>query len=403
MNFNSESLYEITNSEPCPCGSELSYKNCCKKSAKKNYLFTDDIIHNGKRISKIMNDLYKKTDFKSCLYPIKSECENCIKSAHTLQDNGILSLLCDENENVMIANPLKISYEKTAIVPTSRHKSTTFYGFCSYHDSKVFSPIENETYMQSEEQNFLFAYRALAQEYHKKIRLKKSMQLSFKENPSCLTAPEIVANYRLQMLAVQDSEMIKTIFDKAILSSQNNILETLVIPYAGQLAFSTTFMCSLAYDLRHHLINDPYSFDSARQKPVFLSAIPGHQTSYFIFSCLKQDYPEYINFFNDLKNMELDKFRMFINNFIPLYTENIILSPALWNSWTRFSKRKFENLIMGDTSELENILSGECDKPLTPEEMSNTIAVRTKTHSLFENPHFDLFKLEKAAIMQPKI
>lgn len=402
MADNYHNLYQIDNNEPCPCGSNLLYKNCCKKSTKQNYLFTDDILHNGKRISKIMNDLYKKTDFKTCLYPIKSECEKSIKEAHTLQDNGVLSLLCDEHQNVMVANPLKISYENTAIVPVSRHNATTFYGFCSYHDSKVFSPIETKPYIHSDEQNFLFAYRALAQEYHKKTRLKKSMQISFKENPSCLTIPEVVANYRLQMLAVQDSEMIKEIFDNAILSSQNDILETLVIPYVGQLAFSTTFMCSLAYDLRYRMINDPYSFDSKRQKPLFLSAISGQQTSYFIFSCLKQDYSEYENFFNDLNNMEIDKFRMFINNFIPLYTENIILSPALWNSWTRFSKRKFESLIIGDTSELDNILSGEYDKPLTPEEMLHTIAVRTKTHSLFDNPHFDLFKLEKAAKMQPE-
>lgn len=39
---------------------------------------------------------------------------------------------------------------------------------------------------------------------------------------------------------------------------------------------------------------------------------------------------------------------------------------------------------MGDTSELENILYGEYDKLLTPEEISRTIAVRTKTHSLFK-------------------
>lgn len=50
---------------------------------------------------------------------------------------------------------------------TGRKKATTFTGFCDYHDSKIFSPIENEDYVEeNKEQEFLFAYRALAYEHH---------------------------------------------------------------------------------------------------------------------------------------------------------------------------------------------------------------------------------------------
>jgi hypothetical protein len=53
--------------------------------------------------------------------------------------------------------------------PKGRKVATTFTGFCGHHDTTIFNPIENFDYEKgNKEQDFLFAYRALAKEYHSK-------------------------------------------------------------------------------------------------------------------------------------------------------------------------------------------------------------------------------------------
>lgn len=46
--------------------------------------------------------------------------------------------------------------------------ASTFTGFCNYHDTVIFSEIENKDYEESEYQNFLYAFRSCIREYVKK-------------------------------------------------------------------------------------------------------------------------------------------------------------------------------------------------------------------------------------------
>ncbi len=84
-------------------------------------------------------------------------------------DGGILSALIvppsffKELHNYTIRNIL-ISLENH-LKEFGVNEASTFFGFCSYHDSVVFSDIENKTYNNEKKQNFLFAYRACAFEY----------------------------------------------------------------------------------------------------------------------------------------------------------------------------------------------------------------------------------------------
>ena len=48
------------------------------------------------------------------------------------------------------------------MIRIGRKSASTFKGFCKMHDSKIFSPIEDNDYENSNLQNFFFAYRACA-------------------------------------------------------------------------------------------------------------------------------------------------------------------------------------------------------------------------------------------------
>ena len=51
------------------------------------------------------------------------------------------------------------------MIKIGRKNASTFKGFCKSHDSKIFSPIEDKGYENSNLQNFLFNYRACAYDY----------------------------------------------------------------------------------------------------------------------------------------------------------------------------------------------------------------------------------------------
>ena len=61
-----------------------------------------------------------------------------------------------------------------------RKKATTFFGFCGHHDTEIFKPIELKDYtVGDQEQNFLFAYRAIAQKYYKALFNHKAFERQY--------------------------------------------------------------------------------------------------------------------------------------------------------------------------------------------------------------------------------
>ena len=214
---------KINNSEPCLCGSGQKFKDCCKsKMFTSSTKYSEDILNNPKRVNAILQKMMDKTDFKICVYPDKSCCKLPIKNAHTLQNNGVLSAV-SELEHVMVTDPLNKVREGYITRKISKNKATTFYGFCEYHDSYLFKDIELKEYKNEIKQNFLFAYRVLAQEYHKKERVISSLQNCVKENPSILISPIMVENYRMMDLARKDIRELLDIFNSSYMNQNFDI------------------------------------------------------------------------------------------------------------------------------------------------------------------------------------
>ena len=131
-----------------------------KKKGKKRSRISIDKVEWSKLISKIN----KKCRFKGCLFPDQSSCSTLsgIK-AHSIQRNKILRSI--SNSGKVQCFDVRNSYFNNDFSLVGIGEASTFFGFCNYHDTKVFSDIENKDYVNSKEQNFLFAYRACAFEY----------------------------------------------------------------------------------------------------------------------------------------------------------------------------------------------------------------------------------------------
>ena len=138
--------------------------------------------------SRYYSELSRKCRFKECVFPDRSNCSNKIVKAHSIQKNKILTNISD---NRMVTTfDSRRSFFSGNFEDIGIGEASTFFGFCNYHDTTIFSKIENEDYTSTLEQNFLHTYRAAAREYAIKRQSlciwKNSIERAERENPSFL-------------------------------------------------------------------------------------------------------------------------------------------------------------------------------------------------------------------------
>ena len=73
------------------------------------------------------------------------------------------------------------------------------------------------------------------------------------------------------------------------------------------------------------------------------NVFPENGKTYIIFSWFKYANNIYRNFFYKLLTLTQQQKINFLNQFIPLETENIYINPELWDSWTENAKEMFYN------------------------------------------------------------
>ena len=116
-----------------------------------------------------------------CLYPEKEHCKGKIKRAHTIQNNKILINVSDNGNLIALNGKSAIGFQESK--KQGRGIASTFWGFCDYHDTVVFEPIENYDYDKSLKQTFLYTYRTFSWHYYlKETQLNKNNYIQNKSN-----------------------------------------------------------------------------------------------------------------------------------------------------------------------------------------------------------------------------
>ena len=88
--------------------------------------------------------------------------------------------------------------------------------------------------------------------------------------------------------------------------------------------------------------------------------------------------------------MDEEKLKRFLNLTLPTYSENIVLSPRLWDSWSSKAKKEFEQIISGMGGDFEKMLNREL--PFTSlEEIQTAINVQFGIIDMESSPKYDLF------------
>ena len=343
-------LFKILDEENCPCGSEIPYSKCCKNRKDENINIVELLENEGRMNHEIIKQL-KSSKIRICMHPNKQECSSDIKCAHSLQNNGVLSLIAENGHVIEIKPGVNKNGIKLDIKPGSKNIATTFTGFCGYHDTEVFKPIETIPYDKiSNRQNFLFAYRIYAYEYYKKLVAIKSFQKLVRKLPTRLHDETFVSLYRGYQLSIKDFDSYKEIMNTCLINSDFNEISTYVIEFDYKIAFATCFAYTPLFDFKGHKLGlDTLSnLNEDRLKINFVTVIPQKSKSYIIYSWLKEDDDYFELYINQLKDLNTNEVKKVFNNLLPEYSENIVFAPKLWNRFSEYQQDQLTNKLISN-------------------------------------------------------
>jgi hypothetical protein len=143
--------------KPCWCNSGLKYKDCHLDRTTKPPVTMQEKLQ----------DVHTSYNKRYCIHPNAGvDCDGDIIKAHTIQRSGGLTTIAREG-HVYTLNPGVTKLIKTgspAATLIGVHNASTFTGFCNFHDTATFRPIETNPFQSTQEHTFLLAYRALCRE-----------------------------------------------------------------------------------------------------------------------------------------------------------------------------------------------------------------------------------------------
>lgn len=356
--------HKIGRNEPCPCGSGKKYKQCCLRKPD-NPAYSDI-----SKLPEVYKAARKEARFKECIHPDKANCSERIIGAHSIQNNKILSKIAD-NGKVYMPCPkpdLKFKLQKEY----GRKEASVFTGFCGYHDKITFQPIEDRDFSATEEQIFLYTYRAFAYEYHKKREAVRLGQIAFSNKPSLAEMPgRTIKGMTGFEMAVADFEDEKTVFDNALLQKKYDVLTSLVWEFDGFSNFAVTAVEAPMYDFSGNKIQDLLNPD-IRARHMYLSVFPENDKTYAIISWLKENDELFSTMKEKLDLLTEEERKNYINNTIPIIAENVAIKPSAWENMSETAKQAFTILFLG---------------------MADIMALTGTPYNRFDEPSFDLFSI----------
>ncbi|EGT0000964.1 hypothetical protein I9Y31_003295 [Clostridium perfringens] len=347
-------MKKISRNDICPCGSGKKYKKCCINNEYDiDFLNPNNFFKNYKYIR-------KNSRIKQCLHPNNEECSEKIIGAHSIQNNKILKRI-STNGQVYMPCPKN----DNPFLPMSkwgRKEATVFTGFCGYHDNEIFKPIENENFDKSNYHIFLYIYRCFALEYHKKMESVNMKNILINKIPS--KTNDIQNIFSGSELSINDLDECKKEFDNALITKNYDILSNLVWEFDHPIKFAASGFTILDKDLKGNTLQDLRD-KTKKLNHVFVTIFPEGEKTYCIIAWLKSNDDLFKGYKEQISNLNITQQKVYINNLLPIITENITINPEAWDNLEQFKKDEFGMLSYG-IADLFSFESGENYNMLEP-------------------------------------
>lgn len=321
-----------------------------------------DTVTNGNEISKGFNKMKRDSSLKECFHE-DGNCSNKIIKAHSIQNNRILNQISENGEVLMIGGGLESSslFNDTKMQRIGRKRATTFTGFCGKHDTDIFIPIERENYqIGDKEQEFLFAYRALAKEYHTKFTVadmyRKFLQYitakEYHKLSDLLGEQNLLGLEQMQYIEVVSRDYLigsKDAEDRLNLFKQrmNTFLDdsnfdeiiTEVIEFDEEYHIAVSSITYIERDLNGGVVNPMEDFFT-QLVPLFITVFPQDGKTYVLLSYFERNKRKYKFIKEQILTQNVKMQKIIISNLIVAYLENWAISPIKWNTLSEKMKRR---------------------------------------------------------------
>jgi hypothetical protein len=285
----------------------------------------------------LLDDYKKNSNFKYCFYHDQAECSNKIKKAHSVQKNRILSQLespVNGNNLIYSLNEFEDEDFKTKmLIPFGKNKASIFTGFCDFHDSKLFSPVENVPFKGTSEQLFLLTYRAFAHGLHQLLETY-NYYISKGEFIKYFPPNYLHEHIKLTRFRIEKSLKYKKILNSQIKQKDFNSISyhyRIIKPFVP-LACSS--ILSPLYTFKNISLNprEEYSY-------LVLNIIPDTTQTFVCISQFAEDYKGKV-FFEEFKTLTDTEFEIAISSLLIYCTTNTFFSPLLWDKFTYEEKQQ---------------------------------------------------------------
>jgi len=146
--------------EPCWCGSKKKWKRCHKDRDRQAPV----------PVSKHVHEMRERLMLGRCMHPaaVSGACGGMPIRAHTIQRNGGLSGIAEAGHVLSVKAAFEDLHKNGGVlIPRliGVGSASTFSGFCNYHDTTMFRPVEVGAKELSSENCSLLSLRALAYEF----------------------------------------------------------------------------------------------------------------------------------------------------------------------------------------------------------------------------------------------
>lgn len=322
--------YELEPYEECPCGSRKKFKFCCFKKAKEAVRNTKNHSNNYTvdRIRNMATNFWKETDFELCFVGGK-ECHGKIKSAHSIQNNRILNRISEDGHVYTIELTVTENGPEPYFKKISRNKASTFFGFCDYHDTQIFKPIEIVSYENNPKQNFLFAYRGFCVAHHKVVRKMSTLRNTSKKFPKSLLDPQTINVYRTTQMDLRDGKEQLEKFTEDLLKSNYDQLVTFSYTLDYEVNFAVSSCLAIEKDMEMKPLQDIYDLHEDVLVPtVFINIFPIENKTVIILSYYEDSENIYGVLLEQLKNSNEQDLLNYLSYVIFNGTEDVYYRPS---------------------------------------------------------------------------
>lgn len=325
--------------DPCWCGSGVKFKRC--HLGRESELPVQPWEASAK--------IRKAYSAKLCSAPVamRAECSGKIVRAHTVPRSGSLAKIAENGHVYAFVPSIENLIKHHGVLPPQLvgiNGASTFTGFCSHHDNKLFAPIEQRPFSGAQEQCFLLAYRAHSRE----VFTKTGAAISANDHGTLDRGRSLVEQKAIQSFASAYGEGIQAA-QKDIAYQQPRFEAPLMSgDYTSVRAYVVSFddpppvMCSGAFgpeqDFDGQDIQD-IADTTVIPQLICVTSFFGGTYGHFVFTWLPEDDPVCVPFVKTLVAISDTELSSALVRLMFESIENIHISPQWWRALTPHHQR----------------------------------------------------------------